>query len=189
MVFETLLDDQRSRSYGERKRSQRAFWLRPDENGNHVESVDQIGGIRLVLANVGLKFANLRPGPNPPDCEAEIDGKLCGIEDTLLVETMGERIDGDYCYRAWSREELLNALRAIIRRKDDTDLNGDSYARYILVVRTDEFHLDPNTVTTWFRGEAFRVNMITDVLFAMSYWRGWGKGCGYPVFPLSLVRG
>jgi hypothetical protein len=101
---------------------------------------------------------------------------------------MRERINGDYCYRAWSREELLNALRTIIRRKDEAQVKYGPYDRYILVIRTDEFHLDPHTVSNWLRGETFDAKMITDVLFAMSYWPHWGKDCGYPVFHLTLVR-
>jgi hypothetical protein len=159
-----------------------------DENCDRVKRVDEIGGIRLALINAGLPFASLRLGPNPPDCEVEIDGKLCGIEDTLLVETIGERVNGDFCYRAWSCDELLNAVRTIIRRKDQAGVKGDHYDRYILVIRTDEFHLDPHTVSDWLRGETFHSKMITNVLFAMSYWPSWGKACGFPVFPLALVR-
>ena len=51
--------------------------------------VMEISAARTVLTAAGIEFNDLRARPerqDPPDCEAMIDGVLCGIEVTELVD-------------------------------------------------------------------------------------------------------
>jgi hypothetical protein len=93
--------------------------------------VGERGAAREVLGRAGLCFENLRSRPegdDPPDCEAEIDGKLCGIEVTELVDESSLKrslkrakqhgVEAHEDHRAWTREDFLAALQALIDRKD-----------------------------------------------------------------------
>jgi hypothetical protein len=66
-----------------------------------------------------------------------------------------------------------------------TKLKG-GYARYILVVHTDETFLELTRVEQWLTGVTFPTNRITDVLLGLSYDPG-QRRC--PVFTLSVRRG
>jgi hypothetical protein len=169
------------------------FWEFPQD-----KAASEIGGIRFALECFFPTFTNLRLRPeneDPPDCEADIDGKPCGIEDTFLMEPKARsaRAKGEYMRVEWTRDKLLADLQARIDDKDGKKLKGGPYDRYILLIRTDEFDLDPDAVTEWLGGSTFKAKTITDVLFVMScspMWFKAGKGKdGYPVFRLALVRG
>ena len=59
-----------------------------------------------------------------------------------------------------------------------------SYERYVLVIHTDEFFLDSDSVERFLKGASFNTSLITDAFLGLSY----EPGKGDPVFELELVR-
>jgi hypothetical protein len=148
-------------------------------------------GIALeVLTQAGLDIQQLRSRTpeDPPDCEAMIGGLMCGIEVTELLDqpTLESSIRGNEQMLVWDRETLCRELQRRIDRKDKPEkVKGGPYARYILVVATDEFLLSREAVARFLEGATFRTRLITEVYVGLSY-DPWVKSC--PVFQLKLVR-
>jgi hypothetical protein len=100
-------------------------------------------------------------GQDPPDCEAVIDGVVCGIEVTELVHEKALRrslkakaardagnvpaksdpqryqqllLSKGEVYLDWSRDAFLSALQARVSAKDKPEnVKGGPYSRYLLV--------------------------------------------------------
>jgi hypothetical protein len=149
------------------------------------------GSAREVLAQAGLYVRQLRsrvPGDDPPDCEAMIDGVLCGIEVTELVDqpTLESSIRGHGQWLVWDPNMLCTELQRLIDRKDKPErLKGGPYARYILVVVTDEPLLGREDVRQFLEGATFRTRFITEVYLGLSYDPS-VSSC--PVFQLKLAH-
>jgi len=170
--------------------------------------VGERNAVREAFAGIGLEPIGLRSlpaGEDPPDCEVLVDGRLCGVEVTELVHesTMRRSLKAlkirkaggsPQLHRAeahfvWDQNSLINSIQARINRKDQPDrVSAARYDRYFLVIVTDEFYLDRNTVATFLRGAVFEASLITDVLFTLSYHPSPGGGGSCPVFPLRLKR-
>jgi hypothetical protein len=88
----------------------------------------------------------------------------------------------------WSRDDFLLRLQQIIRRKTNSrGAQMERYARYILVIITDEFALGHADVAQFLRGAIFRSKLITDAFLGLSYDPSF-EGGSCPVFKLELVR-
>ena len=125
-------------------------------------------------------------GKNPPDCECSLDGSFSGVEVTELVdqEILERSIRGDRVYLEWDRQQFLSALQSRIDNKDKS-WKGGPYERRVLVIHTDEFTLDRETVDRFLQGSAFTTKLITDVILGLSYHSGTGDA---PVFRLITCR-
>jgi hypothetical protein len=62
----------------------------------------------------------------------------------------------------WDRAQLLSALQVRIDAKDQ-NWKGGPYERYVLVIHTDEFSLDRDTVARFLQGATFQTQLLTDV--------------------------
>jgi hypothetical protein len=165
----------------EKKRKVNSYWDWPDK------PVKELGIARDILQGVFKGVVDLtsqEQGQQPPDCEASLDGSFSGVEVTELVdqETLERSIRGNSVYLDWDRQQFLSALQSRIDNKDRT-WKGGPYARRVLVIHTDEFTLDRETVDRFLQGSAFAAKIITDVILGLSY----HSGAGVPVFRLNLV--
>jgi hypothetical protein len=177
-----------------------SFWFWRDK------PVGERGAARQILEQAGVNVEGLvsrTPGQDPPDCEATVGGQLVGIELTELVhrETLerslkaikerkaGKEPDCPEAYFAWERDDLISALQALIHAKDNAEkLKGGPYYRYFLIIFTDEFMLDRDTVAAYIDGVKFQTALITDVFLGLSYHPSTETGGGCcPVFRLDLV--
>jgi hypothetical protein len=71
-------------------------------------------------------------------------------------------------YLEWDRQQFLSALQSRIDDKDKL-WKGGPYERRVLVIHTDEFILDRETVDRFLQGSAFTTKLITDVILGLSY--------------------
>jgi len=151
-----------------------------------------------ILEEAGVQVDGLRsPDQDPPDCEATLDGQFSGIEVTELVHrptlersikavrqrSRGEEPQKPEAYFIWDRDDLVDALQKML---DVTNSKKPkrSYERYVLVIHTDEYLLDSDSVERFLKGASFNTSLITRAFLGLSY----EPGKGYPVFELELVR-
>jgi hypothetical protein len=162
------------------------FWFWKDK------PIRELGAAQEVLSSAGLALEQLRSrgdGEDPPDCEAIIGGQRWGIEVTELVHrsTLEATIQGNGRYFRWDQNDLRTEIQKLINRKDKpTAVKGGPYDRYFLVIFTDEFFLNAETVGRFLRGATFHAHagLITDAYFGLSYEPRFNGGL-YPV--LSLI--
>jgi hypothetical protein len=170
------------------------FWAWRDK------PVGERGAAQKILQAAGFNIERLVSRErDPPDCEAMLDGKWSGIEVTELVDqpTLDRSIKAILqraigvvpkrreAHFVWEREDLLEKLRRILKKKDQEP--KDHYERYVLVINTDEMYLDRERVARFLEGATFKTNVITDAVLGLSYHPSIdGSGC-YPVFRLDLV--
>src|SRR5262245_63936178 len=149
------------------------------------------GAALQILETAGLHVNGLKSrqsGQDPPDCEALINGRWSGIEITELVHrpTLERSLKTARSYFNWEQSDFLAALQALVDRKDRPEnVKGGPYASYVLVIFTDEFFLDRETVDRLLQGATFHATMITDALLGLSYDPNVGH-C--PVFRLQLTK-
>jgi hypothetical protein len=168
------------------------FWYWRDK------PVGEHGVARNILEGAGVQVDGLRSlDQDPPDCEATLDGQFSGIEVTELVHrptlersikavrqrSRGEEPKKPEAYFVWGRDDLVEALQKMLDVKNSKKPKR-SYERYLLVIHTDEFFLDCDSVGRFLKGASFNTSLITHALLGLSY----EPGKGYPVFPLKLVR-
>ncbi len=159
-----------------------------------------------VLSEAGFDISDLRSrtdGEDPPDCEAIVNGLRCGIEVTELLHkpTLEQSIQAKRARKAgrepaageayfvWEREDLVAEIQRLIARKDKAKPKGGPYARYFLVIVTDETYLDRFSVADFLQGATFQAGLITDVLLGLSYHPSSeldGGSC--PIFNLQVTR-
>jgi hypothetical protein len=173
------------------------------------KSVGECGRIRDVLTAAKLDVRDLRSRPEidqPPDCEGTIDGQRCAFEDTELahermlkrsIKAQRERSEGKdpekpEAHFVWDQASLLDALQERITEKDEgaERSKGGPYARYMLVVWTEEMYLYRDVVEKFLQGACFRSTHITDAFLSLGYHASadaQGEG-EYPLFPLPLVK-
>ena len=85
-------------------------------------------------------------------------------------------------YFDWDNPAFLAALQGRIDAKNRA-WKGGPYERRVLVIHTDEFFLDRETVGRFLEGATFRTQLLTDVFFGLSY----HPDHGIPAFCLSLT--
>src|SRR5258708_27607195 len=170
-----------------------SFWAWRDK------PIAEQGAAREIMITAGLKVENLvsRQNLDPPDCEALVDGLWTGIEVTELVhrkmlerslKAVKERAAGaepnrPEAYFVWGKDDLISILQAQVDLKDAANLKGGPYERYILIIHTDEFFLDSESVERFLVGSSFRTSMITDAILGLSYEPRLGR-C--PTFRLTI---
>jgi hypothetical protein len=121
-----------------------------------------------ILTGAGFKVGEVRSRPrdSSPDCEAEVDDRLCGIEVTELVDPKILRAKSyledqkihRHISRCWTSCDFRNEVDALICRKADKIKGWADDSRYsgrLLVIHTDEFHLTSQFVTDALQGHEF----------------------------------
>jgi len=158
--------------------------------------LDELNDARTVLDAAGIKFTNLRhrgEGKDPPDCDVEINGKLCGIELTEFAHQrkLAKSIKAiklqrnEVFYHEWTREEFLTQLERQIAEKDNpTDLKDGPWDRYFLIFWTGEMHLGEDELTEFLSGVQFECSLITDAFIGLDY----HPGRGYPAVRIPVIR-
>jgi hypothetical protein len=121
-----------------------------------------------ILTGAGYKVGEVesRPRHSSPDCEAEVDDRLCGIEVTELVDTTvqkAKRYEEDqgiqrHVAREWTPDDFRNEVDPLLRRKAAKVKGWADDSRYsgrLLVIHTNEFYLSGPFVTEALRGHEF----------------------------------
>jgi hypothetical protein len=161
--------------------------------------LEELDDAKRVLEAAGIAYSDLRhndPRYDPPDCEAIVDGQLCGIEVTEFAHQhkLGKSIkaiksgSGKVEHHDWTRDEFLQQLKATIRAKDNpTELKGGPYNyRYFLIIWTGEMYLGKEALEAFLEGEVFVCSLITDAYIGLDYHPG--SDCPYPAIPLNIIR-
>lgn len=138
----------------------------------------ELGIVETLLQSVAFKgaetFLNLSISlKDPPDCIAEDQsGNLIGFEVRELVDEEAVRLNaqGKEVYRNWEVNEVIKELESIIVEKDSKTFHGGPYKRLILVIHTDEFVLDFQTLKPFLEICEFKkTNQISEVYLLFSY--------------------
>ena len=174
-----------------------------------TKAVGECAAAEIVLKASGHQVSALAPGADPPDCVAFVDGAFCAIEVTELVhhETLTRSIkarnlrksggepEAPEAYFRWDEAQFLAKIQEIIDskevkiRKKVSSSPGNAYSRFYLVIVTDEFSLDENSVMNWTKEATFKTTLITDVLLGLSYRPDPQGGDGrHPVFKLDTRK-
>jgi hypothetical protein len=170
-----------------KKRKKNSFWVWPDR------PVEERGIATEILNQAGMDVADMRSrarGEDPPDCEATLDGRASGVEVTELIDRPSlernlRQLDSPE-YFNWDKPTFLAALQNRIDAKDRA-WKGGRYERRVLVIHTDEFELNRDTVSHFLEEARFRAIHITDAFLGLSYHSSFESGGGcYPVFRLNL---
>jgi hypothetical protein len=147
--------------------------------------VAEAAAAKLILEHANVKVESLvsrASGQDPPDCEGVLDGNWSGVEVTELVHrptlersikavrqrSRGVDPERAEAYFVWEREDLVKELQARLDEKDNATLKGSGYERYVLVILTDEFFLDRESVEVFLQGASFNAKRITDAFFGLS---------------------
>lgn len=110
---------------------------------------------------------------DPPDCIADdTNGNKIGFEISELVDErsvrQGQR--GQQELKIWENEELIEKLKEIVCEKDKKEYHGGPYFKIVLVIFTDEFCLDPETIIPVVYNHTFpETYQINEVYFLFSY--------------------
>ncbi len=138
----------------------------------------ELGIVETLLQSVAFKgaetFLNLSISPkDPPDCIAEDQsGNLIGFEVRELVDEEAVRLNaqGKEVYRNWEVNEVVKELESIIVEKDSKTFHGGPYKRLILVIHTDEFVINFQTLKPVLEIHEFKkTNQISEVYLLFSY--------------------
>ena len=170
-----------------KKRKKNSFWKWPDR------PVEERGIATEILRQAGVDVADVRSreqGEDPPDCEATLDGRVSGVEVTELIDQPALQQSlhqpGSPVYFDWDKPTFLAALQKRIEAKDRA-WKGGPYERSVLVIHTDEYVLDRDTVSRFLKGALFRATFITDAFLGLSYHSSVeSEGGCCPVFRLNL---
>jgi hypothetical protein len=173
-----------------KKRKRSSYWVGPHR------PVAERGIAKNILEEAGENVADMRSrerGQDPPDCEAMLDGRFSGIEVTELIDRQALeqslRHPESPVYFDWDNPTFLAAVQDRINVKD-RDWDAGRYARRVLVIHTDEFVLDRDTVDRFLKGALFRTTFITDAFLGLSYHASVEPEGGHcPVFRLELYHG
>ena len=72
-------------------------------------------------------------------------------------------------YREWTREDFLEEIQALIKKKNSGKWKGGPYQRQMLVIHTDETTLGPGAVKQFLDGRRFDFGFFSDVVVVLSY--------------------
>lgn len=137
--------------------------------------IEEADDARTALEAMRIAFSEFQQsarGDDPPDCTCLVGGELWGVEVTELVHnpTMQMRVKGDHgLHHEWSDREILSALGECISRKDTASPKGGPFARYLLVIRTEEMHLDFHRMSELLASFHVECRLISDACLAYSY--------------------
>jgi hypothetical protein len=144
-----------------------------------------------VLRQAGISFTCLKSrDEDPPDCEAIVDGHLVAIEVTEFIHqrTLEKSLkDQTKYYALWTQDLFVTKLNEIIHKKDNSNLKGGPYTRFIVLILSDETALYSSEVASWLQEISFETQQITDAFFVLSYEpsdRPEGGNC--PTFRLNI---
>lgn len=106
----------------------------------------ELGIVEELIATLGRQGASPFHSPqvfqpDPPDCTAVTSiGESIAIEVTELVseEAARRNAQGHAVSRQWQAGDLATQVRAQLLKKDSKSLNGGPYARFAVVLFTDE---------------------------------------------------
>jgi hypothetical protein len=141
-----------------------------------------------ILTGAGYKVGKItsRPPHSSPDCEAEVDDRLCGIEVTELVDPIVQKTkryeqdQGIYRHldEFWTPDAFRNEVDIVIQRKA-TKFQGwadDSrYSGRLLIIHTNEFYLSGPFVTEALRGHEFDGRGFCAVVLGLAPHPFWEK--------------
>ena len=170
-----------------RKRQYAGFFHWPDrgvmERGIAQELLDAISP---DFANKSLQARARGQGNDPPDCEVELEpGVRIGIEVSELVDQHhagGSPSD----WAVWSPEKLYVLVTDRLSRKDRPSLvKGGPYAKYMLVLFTDEPMLTAATIRQYFDGKAFGPCALIDAAWILTSYM---PGELHPHIRLNLMQ-
>jgi len=142
----------------------------------YEKQVGELGASTSILGAAGFSVERLvscSDANAPPDCEATIDGEHAGIEVTELVdqESLERSIRGQTTWFHWDQQTLTQRIQRIIESKEEdrSRWQGGPYYRWLLVVHSDEPHLNRDTVARFLDGARFSATFYSDVVLGLSY--------------------
>lgn len=142
------------------------------------KDVKELGIVEMLFKSMELQgihtFQNLRISrKDPPDCIAEDQsGNLIGLEVSEFVDEEAVRLNaqGKDVYRDWTIDEVVKQLEIIITEKDSKTFHGGPYKKLILVIHTDEFVINFQTLKPVLETHEFgKTNQITETYLLFSY--------------------
>ena len=142
------------------------------------KDVKELGIVETLFESMKLQGINIFQNlcisqKDPPDCIAEDQsGNLIGLEVSEFVDEEAVRLNaqGKDVYRDWAIDEIVKQLEIIITEKDSKTFHGGPYKKLILVIHTDEFVIDFQTLKPILETHAFRkTNQITGAYLLFSY--------------------
>jgi hypothetical protein len=161
----------------------RAMVIRPRDIFKPIAELD-----RALTALEAANFAveGLREGPDPPDCQAILDGARAGIEVTELIDATARKRTraGNFSYVEWDQPSFLARIQQIVDTKAAKPFQGGPYARKVLVIWTDEFVLGREAVERFLAGQSFTTSAFSDVVLGLDY----HPDHEYVAFGLALAR-
>ena len=135
-----------------------------------------------ILIGAGFKVGEVhsRPPDLSPDCEAEVEGRLCGIEVTELVNSKVLKTRNDledqgihrYDPRNWTPCDFHKSVDDLICGKAHKIKGWADDRRYfgrLLIIHTDEMHLTSQFVTEALLRHDFDRRGFSAVLLGRSY--------------------
>ena len=148
-----------------------SYWYWPDK------PVAERGAARIILKAAGygvLDLVSCSDANLPPDCAAMVDGAHAGIEVTELVneKALARSIRSNKTFWfLWDQAAFIDELQSIIAIKsaDGNRWQGGPYDRRMLVVHTDEPHLDEERVTQFLVGQQFKTLFFSEVVLGLPY--------------------
>ena len=172
------------RDYVKKQRGYADHFDWPDKDLKEREVVaDAFSDSRFEIQNLRIRELD------PPDCEAEIDGEIVGIEVTELVDQAAietAKRMGSPPFVAWDVEKFRKAVTERVAAKDQPHKQkGGPYSRYFLIIHTDEPDLSREKISTFVRPMHFETRLITDIVLVLSYDP---SDQAYPTFPISAER-
>jgi len=144
----------------------------------HKKDEKELGIVETLFESMKLQgintFQNLRISQkDPPDCIAEDQsGNLIGLEVSEFVDKEAVRLNaqGKSVYRDWTIDEIVKHLEIIITEKDSKPFHGGPYEKLILVIHTDEFVINFQTLKPILATHEFKkTNQITGAYQLFSY--------------------
>lgn len=153
----------------EKRRGHNDYWDWP------TKSVKEAHIASEALQAAGYAIQSLMPcEKDPPDCEAQIDGLLVGIEVTELVDQKAierfKRTKNSFQFSDWTEQTLESALSKRIRRKDVPEqVQEYRYDRYLLVIHCDEPELTAQRVEHYASRFSAVTKLIDEALLILSY--------------------
>lgn len=157
----------------------RRHWI-PDDRKLRPYAEKVIAQEILVGAGFQVGEVRSRPPNSSPDCEADVDGRPCGIEVTELVDPKVLRTrnyleaQGIHRHepRNWTACDFRKEVDDLICRKADKIKGWADDSRYfgrLLVIHTDEIHLTSQFVTEALQGHEFDCCGFYAVVLGLSY--------------------